>query len=444
MPVASQASHSVNQSAKQDVPCILVFGEWQAVKPACFKAIEARFPGLREEEITMFHGDETSESLVLEALKTRDLFNPRRIVIYQEPDFLQPKAKMPDMAAKLASALRDNRRGKAVNMLAGLLKEHSVSFAEFREQRLAVLKRLPLPSQVDLDLVMEVADASMERLEHLLGMEKKSGGSLLLDWISSARAQADLFLVIHMERPDRRNRLLKQFMKLCPVIDLTGRGGKSASLQHYVDECLSESGKTMDRAAMKLFMDTVGDASLSALKNEAEKLVSQSGTKKRITVDDVRHIVVRHREEEIFRITDAIRRRDVAGAVMSLRRLVSQGIHPLAVLSAVRNLLLRTLAMKIAVERLGLTGRARNMNYNIFKKDCWDNLKAVFEPHGNNPLEGLHPYAAWLSLGAVSSFSRQELLSMIGKMASLDFELKGGKIPPDLAIELFVMENLWK
>ena len=100
-----------------EVPCQLFFGEWQAVRQPCIDHLKSRFPGFQESDLTVIHGDEASEAQVLEALKTRDLFNPKKIIIYQEPDFLQPRGRRQDRAEMLVKALADGRKERVIKFL---------------------------------------------------------------------------------------------------------------------------------------------------------------------------------------------------------------------------------------------------------------------------------------------------------------------------------------
>ncbi len=396
----------------------------------------------------MLHGDDASEAAVLESLKTGDLFSSRRIVIYHEPDFLQPGEKREELGQRLEKAVTGNKKERAVKILAKILRRSRISPDRLAHGNRDIIKKLALPASLDLSSVLELIEEYKEKPE-LLQESGATRGELLLEWLApgkSSRKRKDIFLAIHVERPDRRNRILKALMKICPVTDLAAgrdRSGRGVSrLRDYVKGWLSESGKSIEGNALKFLIEKVGEVSPSALKNEVEKLVSQSGHSKTISLEDVRKLVVRHREEEIFRITDAVRTRNASRAVTSLRMVMDQGIHPLAVLSAVRNVMLRIFALKVAVSSLGLEGRIEGSSYNVFKSRYWDELRAVFPDDAKGPLVKQHPYAAFLNVSAVGNFSWKEILGMLEEMAHMDFALKGGKMPPGLVLESFFMRNL--
>ena len=439
----------MNGARDQNSPCChLFFGEWQAVRPVCLKVLEAIFPDLPEKDITMLHGDDVTESRVLESLKTRDLFSSRTAVVYREPDFLQPKGKKEELSKRLEKALRSGGKDRAARIISEILREKKISIADLKTRREDVVKALGLPDTATVEAlwgIVEEFESELDRLDE----PPVSSGEKILEWISrlsEGKRSGDVFLVIQMEEPDRKNAVLRRLMKACPVTDLTGAGEKyakrSSSLQAQVKGWLADSGKRIDAPAMKSFMEKVGETSLSALRNETEKLVSLSGQRKIISLEDVERLVVRHREEEIFRVTDAFRNRDVSRALISLRLLLDQGIHPLAVLSAVRNVLLKIFALKAAADTAGLEEQIRNISYNMFKNRYWNQLKSAFDQHEKNPLAGLHPYAAWLNMHGIHRFSWREIFGMLEEMADMDIALKGGKISPDIVLEAFFMRNL--
>ncbi len=429
--------------------CHLFFGEWQAVRPECLKFLTSIYPDLSEGEITMLHGEEATESRVLESLKTRDLFSTRTVVIYQEPDFLQRRGGKKDRAARLQRAMDDNRPERAARILAAMMREGKVSVADLQSGNRAVLKRLGLPDEVDFPRISEILEKFSGKIEEALHEASGPGGERILEWTRHGFGKGispQAFLIIHLERPDRKNRILKKFLDSCPVTDLTGHGEKygkkTASIKARVRAWLSQQGKEIEPQALGFFVEKVGEGSLSALKNEAEKLASLTGGRKKITLEDARKLVVRHHEEEIFKVTEAFRSRNLSKVLASSRMLLEQGIHPLAVLSAIRNLVIKILALKVAARASGLEGRLGNVRYPEFRNTYWKQLKEVLDRHENSPLDGLHPYGAYLNLAALNRFSWEELLDMLEEMPDLDFSLKGGKTAPELVLESFFLRRL--
>ncbi len=429
--------------------CHIFFGEWQAVKPRCMKMLAGIFPGLSEDEISILHGDEVTEANIVEALRTKGLFVSRTIVIYQEPDFLRAKGRADDISKRLEKALESNNEERVVKLLARLMAREDVSVSELKSATKQAIGRLALPKGIDMKGLLEMVERFQDRLEQLRKEPLESSGERILQWLRSGiekKGRQNVFLCLSVERPDRRRKELKQFLKLCPFTDLSGgsegHGKKTVFLQTQVKNWVKEAGKQISPEALKHLMELVGDRSISALKNEAEKLISLSGQRKIIGLEDVKGLVIRHREEEIFKIGDAIRRRDIGAALKSSRLLLEQGIHPLAVLSAVRNCLLRILALKVAVAASGFEHQVEKSSYTLFKDKFWQSLKSLLEPYGWNPLGNLHPYGAWLNITSSGNYSLHELFDMLEEMAEMDLSLKGGKVSPELVIENFFMKNL--
>ncbi|GEM_PF-3988853 len=429
---------------RKNTQCHLFFGEWQVVRPACFKLLRGLYPGLSRDQVVMVHGDDVTESSVLELLKTKDLFSTRTIVIYQEPDFLQTERSHADLWKGFEKALLNDNRDRAAKILFRIMGALNISVNELRSGREEVIKRLKPPDGLATSC-LELFDGFETSYEHLVDKPEAKAGERLFQWLSRGigNPRRDVFLCIHIEKPQLKNRMLGLFLDVCPLTDLRVSGGthgkKTAFLQAQLRGRLQECGKKISPEAVRLFMEKVGDESLSALKNEMDKLLTLAAKKDTITLDDVQGLVARHREEEIFKVSDAVRQKDMKLAIKSARLLMEQGIHPLVVLSAVRNMLSRIFAMKVAMEAVG-TGM-ENVSYNIFRDKYFGDLKGSFAHSKKNPLAGLHPYAAWLTATSVSRFSWQELFDLLEKMADLDFALKGGKISAGLVLESFFLEN---
>lgn len=389
----------MGKQANKNVPCHIFLGEWQAVKPACFQFISTHIQGVSEKDVIFFHGDEHSEAQVLEALKTKDLFTSRKVVIYREPDFL-------------ISALMD---------------------ADSNDNSTQMLKKNKIEE------------------EGFKGPKKKrqsGGGELILKWLSSStnRPEYTGFLIIHCQHPDKRRSLFKKLSKLCQVTNLNienSRYGKSSGkAQQYIIKWLSQSDKEIESSALKSLLEKVGTDSLSALKNEIDKLINLSGNQKRIYLQDIEGLVVRHREEEIFKITDALRNKNISAAIESLGRILAQNIHPLVVLSSFRNCIYRILAMKIAASHLGFSYEVAAVSYNEFKNHYWENIKKYYPINSTGFLSSMHPYAAYLHFKVLDNFTIVKLFSMLEQMAKMDLALKGSKIPPEIILESFLFEYL--
>ncbi len=427
---------------KHEKPGLLVVGEWQAVKKKC---LEKAFQFLGENEkdnITILRGEEVSEAQVIEALKTRGLFGNRKVVIYQNPDFLLA-GKKKDPVKKLVGALERSQMKRAARLLGSVLAEKGLYPDTISNHEPHELLSLLETDAINIEQVQELLAYHLKEVQK--GLETRgSDGHLLLNWLKKrdkVNRPGNSFVIIYLSQKPPASTIFKKFAELCHVENLTlptGKGQEAkAQLHLFVRDMLKEQGKEIDSPALERFLQLVGTGSVSAIRNELLKLVHLCGEKGRISVQDVESLVVRHKEEEIFRLTEAFRQKRLGQALESLDLLIEQNIHPLALLSAIRNSVLRILAIKAAANTLQISP---GCPYNQFKNTCWPDMKKTLSKYSATSLSKMHPYSAFIHLG--SPHKIPTLYDMIEEMAELDLALKGSKLDPRVIIEKFFFKYL--
>jgi DNA polymerase-3 subunit delta len=113
----------------------------------------------------------------------------------------------------------------------------------------------------------------------------------------------------------------------------------------------SHHGKDLSQDAARLLVDLVGPE-MGQLDQELGKLAVYVGRAKRISATDVDQLVGRSREENVFKILDAIARGECGVALASLDRLLESGEDPLRILGAL-SLQLRRLAQVARLNEQG-------------------------------------------------------------------------------------------
>jgi DNA polymerase-3 subunit delta len=114
----------------------------------------------------------------------------------------------------------------------------------------------------------------------------------------------------------------------------------------------SRHGKAITQPAAALLLDLVG-SEMGLLDQELLKLAVYVGDRQRIDVDDVHKLVGRSRDENVFKIMEAVGTGDSKTALTMLVRLLDGGEEPLRLLGALASQL-RRLAQ---AARLTLSGR---------------------------------------------------------------------------------------
>jgi len=294
----------------------------------------------------------------------------------------------------------------------------------------------------DKDLRDELENLLKTHLEEIRRAISPSSysGLGLLSWLKK-RKKGNHFLIIQVSSRPKDVPLFKEFLNACPAIDLdlSSRKGKAASagVSKFVQEELKRQGKDMEKAGLDEFLRLVGTSSLSALKNELQKLVNLTGSKNRITRQDVLTLVVRHKEEELYKLTEAFRKKDLSTALLSLDLLLEQDIHPLALLAAIRNVVIRTYSLKSVSKACSLDSRT---GFNQFKEAQWPEIKKTLSSMGAGAISRMHPYSAYLHL--LSPYTENELVKMLEELPGLDLAMKGSKLNPRFVLENFFFRHL--
>jgi len=204
------------------------------------------------------------------------------------------------------------------------------------------------------------------------------------------------------------------------LADLAKRTGTTVSLEapkgRRLASWIKQRGKDHelridDRAAWAL-IDSVGNE-LRDLDGALGQLATQLGTGAQVGAGEVRAAFARLADERIYAFTDAVGERKLPRAMELLRRLYDQGEDPLPLLGALTNHIRRLLRARRHADR----GSA-----------------AVGD------VLGMLGWRAERMATQARSYSEDELVDAMGFLAEADFEMKGGDLPPQAALERAVVK----
>jgi DNA polymerase-3 subunit delta len=138
-----------------------------------------------------------------------------------------------------------------------------------------------------------------------------------------------------------------------------------------------------------------------------------SGTDGRVGVPEVRRMFPRLADQRVFAFTDAVGDRRLEPAMGNLRRLLEQGDEPLVLFGSLVAHVRRLLrARRYADESAAAVGEAL----------------------------GLPSWRAERLQKQARSYREEELVSALGILAAADVEIKGGDLPPEVALEKAVVQ----
>ncbi|GAF72725.1 unnamed protein product, partial [marine sediment metagenome] len=179
---------------------------------------------------------------------------------------------------------------------------------------------------------------------------------------------------------------------------------------------VKEYGKAISTDAVRSLIAEVGSG-LYSLNSEVEKLINFTGDRKTIEVKDVEQVLGYVKGSSVFDLQKAITFRDVKGALRILNALLNENAYKnqIFALSAIASRL-RHLALIKTMLRQGVRG---------------DGILSRL---------GLRPFYNRYLIEASANFTDIELAGGFSSVLDTDVEIKTGKKPFRLALEMLVMD----
>ncbi len=216
-------------------------------------------------------------------------------------------------------------------------------------------------------------------------------------------------VVIYQEKADRRTKFFKKAASAAKVIEIKPFSDRERDLA--VDWLVSEFkkyGKTIARKTASLLFDVSGP-SLRQLCSEAEKLSTYSGGRQEVTEQDIYALSVGG-ELSAFALENAISARDVAGAVVSVNKMLRAKERP-----------------EVIIGRLASRVRSMALVISLTMKNA--PKSAVTERFG------ISPYYYERLREAAGKYTLDELLLFINSLSEADLALKTTSQPQNIILE---------
>lgn len=260
-----------------------------------------------------------------------------------------------------------------------------------------VLGALETPSLLGGGRLVIVRDA---------GDLKKDALEALTRYIGSPSPSSTLVLIAARKSP----KLAAVVKKAGAVIDLEPPKGRK--LVTWLRERARNRNLKLDDAAAWATIDAIGPE-LRDLDGALQQLATARGSGATISTTDVRAAFPRLSDERVYAFTDAVGERRLADAMGTLRRLLGQGDNPLMLFGA-------------------LSGHVRRM---LTVRSLADHGAAAV-----GDALGMPEWRARKLHQQVRSYREEELVDAMAVLAATDVEMKGGDLPPEIALERAVIK----
>jgi len=185
----------------------------------------------------------------------------------------------------------------------------------------------------------------------------------------------------------------------------------------WVTDEIKNRGGAISLSAVNLLVDFVGN-DIWQLNSEIDKLIAYAKNRE-ITNDDIQKSVKTKLDDDIFKLTDAIGRKDKATALKLISDQLTTGTAPTELLSKIvwqfRNLLL----IKSFMEENGPAYPAQQLAFQV----------------------GLHPFVVKKTLAQSENYTLAGLKQIYSKTLKIDHKIKTSRVDPEVLFDLLVIKS---
>ncbi|MGK9043584.1 DNA polymerase III subunit delta [Mammaliicoccus vitulinus] len=214
------------------------------------------------------------------------------------------------------------------------------------------------------------------------------------------------------EKLDERKKLVKTVKKnarLNKIDQMTEQ-----EIKQWIKSYLNEQYKDIKEDALVEFIELTG-IQFNIIKAELEKLVLFIGDEAVINKQDVKDIVSRSLEQNVFLLTEYIQKGQKEKSINLLKDLINMKEEPIKLLALITS------------------------NYRLYYQ-CKILANKHYSEQQIAKTIGVHPYRVKLALRIVRKLSLERLLATIDICAETDFDLKSSYMDKVLILELFILK----
>jgi len=428
-------------------PVYLFIGDRPIIAPQIEKLIDYLLSeGTREFNLDVLSGDSFSEGTTLELLDTRGLFPGRKVVLLQDPPFLVSASTTKARWKKVYAALNTENNARTKELTSRLLSDINLDpddLTGLSERQIE--EALDWPKDLPAGNFLKFLENNRGDLGPI-DFRNRTSGDGILSWLAQRADPSCSVLIIESEVVDKRGSFYRKLKEYGPIVDLDRekkdkRQGANFA-RDLIRKWVSEGDREIGPQAINCILERVGHEDLVALKTEVQKLLSQAKRHTAIGIKDVQDLVVRHKGEELYQLTDALGKRDLGKCLSSLDYLLTQGIHPLAILQTIANFLRRMIVLRSSIEYGPGLAAVKNLGYGTFKGKTLPQIKESLEDVLPIAFKTAHPYVLYKMSRQVQGFELGHMLDLMSSMAELDLEIKGGQVPDRVIIEELIFRMI--
>lgn len=420
----------------------LLFGERYLCANEAKKLIACLLPDTKGQgAVQKIDGDQENVSQTMNKLRTFSLFGTRQVIMVTDSRLFHSKAVGKTIWNNAQKAFAKEDLQKTGEYLAQLASLGGLS----GQDRLADLSssqwktKLGFPRPADWNWAAKV--------ELPEGIQQDSGtdsAALVIQTLEHG-IPATNHLILLAETIDKRKKLFKLLDEQGVIIDLdvdtslsaTGKKEQDGVIRELINTTFREMGKKPGPGVMEMILERTGFHPVAAVR-ETEKLCLYVEDAPQVSGADVETVTSQTREDALFELNEAFGTRNLSSALLLLHRLLQAGIHPLAVVATLRNLIRKLLYLR-ALQDQHDPSYQPGQPYNVFQNGYLPQIK---EKTGDHEFLKGHPFVLYKGFQQAERFSQHQLKTGLEQLLDAEFNLKGSGIRESLILENFFMTTL--
>jgi len=426
-------------------PVFLLFGERYLCRQVCEELCRHIIPDdhQREQNLHGIDGDQEDPVATLNKLRTFSMMPGRQLFLVMDSKLFYSKGVTKVLWDKAKQAYEKKELKKAERLagqlldLAGLDGDNACEeLIGLSANRWRTLLGFAKPKENMNWLTESLANAAP-----VAGPKKKKSANaadLYIEALENGLPPNNILIMV-AEAADKRTRFYKYLDKNATIIDLSVDTGASSGarkdqdsvLRELVQKTLNSFDKKIEPRALTLLLDRVGFHPVAAVM-ETEKLALSVGDAPTISVNDLDAIIGRTREEALFAFTEAAATKNIDKALTIMARLRENQLHPLVLVSGLRNHLRKLLFIR-AIEAQKEPPYRAGTDFNSFQRGYLAQLKSS-RPEWPPALAG-HPFVIYKLFQQAENFTVASLKSALGELLQAEYRLKGSGLPAEIILE---------
>lgn len=221
------------------------------------------------------------------------------------------------------------------------------------------------------------------------------------------------------ENIDKRKKLFKTIKKEGKVLEVNKL--KRYELERWLERKILKKGKTIKKPALSFFMEYSSYLSRNSSKtlrdlvNEIDKIVDYTGERKEISKGDIENLLPKSLEDDIFKMVDAMGKKDTKTALTLLNDLLESGENGIKILSMI------------------------SRQYRILIQ-CKELKQIGYSPASIAEKISIAPFIVKKGLGQSQYFNEGKLKQAFQTCSEIDLKIKTGKTDIKLALEMLIYQ----